>query len=127
MMRIARGTMVPLGYGRYFRSDRIVGLEPIEEHEGRGPGKRTKVHVQDLPHPVIASRSEGAMLRDMVRSPREVTRVHEQRQVLSDILDTIDELNPVLRSIVRDQAHWDLDRLEERIREVISEGEDAEP
>ncbi len=47
----------------------------------------------------------------------------EQRQVLADILDTIDELNPLLRSIVRDQAHWDLDRLEERIRDVLGEAE----
>jgi hypothetical protein len=35
-MNIEPGRMVPLGYGKYFRSDRIVGLEPIEE--GRGPG-----------------------------------------------------------------------------------------
>lgn len=124
-MRIARAMMVPLGYGRYFRSDRIVGLEPIEEDEGRGPGKRTKVHVQDMPQPVIASRSEGAILRDLVRSPREVTRAQEQRQVLTDILDTIDELNPVLRSIVRDQARWDLDRLESRIREVLGDEEET--
>ena len=116
-MRIARASVVPLGYGKYFRSDRIVGLEPVEKD--RGPGRRTKVHVQDMAHPVIGSRSESAILRDMVQSPREVTRAQEQRQVLSDILDTIDELNPLLRSIVRDQAHWDLDRLEERIRDVL--------
>ncbi|MFW6060249.1 MAG: hypothetical protein ACODAQ_08705 [Phycisphaeraceae bacterium] len=120
-MRIARASVVPLGYGKYFRSDRIVGLEPIEQN--RGPGRRTKVHIQDMPHPVVASRSESAILRDMVQSPREITRAQEQRQVLSDILDTIDELNPLLRSIVRDQAHWDLDRLEERIRDVLGEAE----
>jgi hypothetical protein len=40
-MNIEAGRMVPLGYGKYFRSDRIVGLEPIEA--GRGPGQRTKV------------------------------------------------------------------------------------
>ena len=33
-MRIAKGHMVALGYGKYFRSDSIVGLAPIEE--GRG-------------------------------------------------------------------------------------------
>ena len=120
-MRIARATMVPLGYGKYYRSDRIVGLEPIEEN--RGPGKRTKVYVQDLPQAVTASRSESAILRDLLQSPREVIRAQEQRQVLGDILDTIDELNPLLRSIVRDQAHWDLDRLEERIRDVLGEAE----
>lgn len=120
-MRIARNTLVPLGYGKYFRSDAITGLEPVEE--GRGPGKRTLVHVSNLAHPVVASRSESALVRDLAQSPREVTRAQEQRQVLTDILDTIEELNPVLRSIVRDQAKWDLDRLEERIRDVLGEDE----
>lgn len=118
-MRIQSGTMVALGYGKYFRSDSIVGLEPIEEN--RGPGRRTRVFIRDLPSPVVASRSEGAILRDMVETPREVTRGHEQAQVLADILDTIREINPLLRSIIRDQGKWDLDRLEDRLREVLGD------
>lgn len=47
-MRVEKGLMVPLGYGKYFRSDRIVGLEPIDEEDGRGPGKRTRVYVENL-------------------------------------------------------------------------------
>ena len=39
-MKIEKGRMIALGYGRYFRSENIVGLERIEE--GRGPGKRTQ-------------------------------------------------------------------------------------
>jgi hypothetical protein len=31
--------------------------------------------------------------------------------------------NPLLRSIIRDQGKWDLDRLEERIKETLSEEE----
>ena len=116
-MRVAESTMVALGYGKYFRADRIVGLEPIEQ--GRGPGHRTRVWIEDLPEPVAASRSDGAILRDIVQSPREVTRTQEQRQLLSDILDTIEGMNPILRSIIREQAKWDLDRLEERIRDAL--------
>lgn len=119
-MRIEKGIMVPLGYGKYFRSEKIVGLEPVEE--GRGPGKRTWVFVEDLEEPIVASRSEGAILRDMTEMPNEITRVREQHQLLGDILDTIGEINPMLRSIIRDQGKWDLDRLEERIRETL-EGE----
>jgi hypothetical protein len=33
--------MVPLGYGKFVRSDKIVSLEPIEDD--RGPGRRTIV------------------------------------------------------------------------------------
>jgi len=121
-MKIEKGSLVPLGYGKYFRSDSIVGLEPIEE--GRGPGKRTKVYIEHLDTPMIASRSEGAIVRDLVDLPQEVTRIREQHEVLSDILDTIGEINPLLRSIIRDQGHWDLDRLEERIREILRDEEE---
>lgn len=36
-MRVEKDLMVALGYGKYFRSDVIVGLQPIEEEAGRGP------------------------------------------------------------------------------------------
>lgn len=119
-MRIERGLMVALGYGKYFRSDRIAGLEPIEE--GRGPGKRTYVYIDDLNHPIVASRSEGAILRDLVESPEEIIRSKELQQLLADILDSVEEINPMLRSIIRDQGSWDIDRLEGRIREVLQVG-----
>jgi hypothetical protein len=45
------------------------------------------------------------------------------RDVLRDILDTISDINPLLRSIIRDQGHWDLDRLEERLSEVLRDEE----
>jgi hypothetical protein len=122
-MKVAKGLMLPLGYGKFFRSEKIVGLEPIEE--GRGPGQRTRVYVEALNTPVIASRSEGAILGDLVQLPREVTRSREHSLLLSDILDTITEIDPLLRSIIRDQGKWDLDKLEERIQETLRE-EDTE-
>ena len=55
--------MVPLGYGRFVRAEEIVAVLPIEE--GRGRGRRTHVHVAGLAAPLVASRSEGAILADM--------------------------------------------------------------
>ena len=121
-MKVEPGNMVPLGYGKYFRSESIVGLEPIEE--GRGPGKRTMVHVANLPTPIIASRSEGAILSDLIEMPREVTKSREQYNLLRDILDTISDINPLLRSIIRDQGQWNLDRLEERLKDILREEEE---
>ena len=118
-MKIEKGRMVALGYGKYFRSDSIVGVEPVEE--GRGPGNRTKVYVENLEAPLVASRSETAILRDLIEMPQEIMKAQEQYQLLSDILDTIAEINPLLRSIIRDQGHWDIDRLEERIKETLGE------
>lgn len=123
-MYIEKELMVALGYGKYFRSEMIVGLEPIEEGEGRGPGQRTRVYVQGLANPVTASRSEGAILRDMVEMPVEVTRAQEQHQLLADILETIHDIDPMLRTIVREQGKWDLNHLERRIRETLRESVD---
>lgn len=122
-MRIEPGMMVPLGYGKYFRSDSILGLEPIDEEDGRGPGRRTYVLVQGQAEPRVASRSEGAILRDMVALPGEVTRAQEQRQLLVDILETVQEINPMLRTIIREQGRWDLNLLERRIRDTLREDE----
>lgn len=118
-MRIVSGHMVALGYGKYVRSDRVAGLGPIEE--GRGPGRRTWVYLDGLADAFVASRSDGAILRDLVEPGQQAARGREQRQLLEDILDTIDRLDPVIRRIIRDQAQWDLDRLEERIRDGLGD------
>ena len=55
-----------------------------------------------------------------------MSRTREQYQLLADILDTVSGINPVLRAIVRDQGKWDLDRLEERIRDVLNDEEPAD-
>jgi hypothetical protein len=63
IMRATDIGMVPLGYGRFVRAVDIVAVLPIDE--GRGRGRRTHVHVAGLTMPVVASRSEGAILADM--------------------------------------------------------------
>jgi hypothetical protein len=63
VMRATDIGMVHLGYGRFVRADDIVAVLPIEE--GRGRGRRTHVHVAGLAGPIVASRSEGAILADM--------------------------------------------------------------
>ena len=60
--------MVFLGFGKWARADRIYALEPLEG-EDRGHGRRTRVWVDGVPDPVIASRSERAILDDMGEGP----------------------------------------------------------
>jgi hypothetical protein len=43
---------------------------------------------------------------------------------LRDIFETISDINPLLRSIIRDQGQWNLDRLEERLKEVLRDEEE---
>jgi hypothetical protein len=56
--------MVFLGFGKYARADRIYALEPLTGDE-RGDGRRTRVWVEGLPEPIIASRTERTILLDM--------------------------------------------------------------
>ena len=56
--------MVPLGYGKYVRADRVYALVPLEG-EDRGDGRRTLVHVEGIDEPLIASRSELAIAAEL--------------------------------------------------------------
>jgi hypothetical protein len=56
--------MVFLGFGKYARADRIYALEPLGEGE-RGHGRRTRVWVDGVPEPIVASRTERTILHDM--------------------------------------------------------------
>jgi hypothetical protein len=56
--------LIPLGYGKFVRADRIYGLVPLEGNE-RGDGRRTLVYVEGMEDPIVASRAEGAIARDL--------------------------------------------------------------
>jgi hypothetical protein len=58
------GRMIFLGFGKYARADKIYAVEPLGEGE-RGHGRRTKVWVEGVPDPIIASRTERTILHDM--------------------------------------------------------------
>ena len=103
-MKIQNGYMVPLGYGKYFRSDAIVGIEPIEQD--RGIGQRTKVYVEGLTQPIVASRTEGVILRDMLESDENTTSDFiasvQQTEMLRDIMESIVDIPPMLRSMIKE-------------------------
>ncbi len=56
--------LVPLGYGKFVRADRVFALVPLEGGD-RGDGRRTLVYVEGIEDPIVASRSEGAIARDV--------------------------------------------------------------
>ena len=56
--------MVPLGYGKFVRADRVYALVPLEGR-ARGDGRRTLVHVEGIDEPLVASRSERAIAGDV--------------------------------------------------------------
>jgi hypothetical protein len=90
---------------------------PIEEE--RGPGRRTFVHIQGQTNPVVASRAEDTIVRDLVQEPREVTQARQQQEILQDLLVDLGNVNSTVRRISRDEGGLDLERLERRIRQVM--------
>ena len=71
--------MVPLGYGKFVRADRIFALVPLDAHE-RGEGRRTYVHVEGVSEPLVASRSERAILADTEAALAEAAGVTRRRR-----------------------------------------------
>jgi hypothetical protein len=56
--------MVFLGFGKYARADKIYALEPLRGNE-RGGGKRTRVWIEGVADPIVASRTERSILHEM--------------------------------------------------------------
>lgn len=116
-MELRPNLIVPLGYGKFVRSDKIVAMEPIEDD--RGPGRRTKVYVEEMNGPLIASRTETAIIANIVETPREVLEATAALELLQDILDDIRQIGPMLRKSIKKEAGMDLERIEKRIKEIL--------
>ena len=70
--------MVPLGYGKFVRADRVYALIPIEGSD-RQDGRRTYVHVDGLAEPLAASRSERAIMGDVEAALAEAAGMPRRR------------------------------------------------
>ncbi len=116
-MKIQPSVLVHLGFGKYVRSDNVVALIPLEQE--RGPGRRTVVYLQGQAEPIVVSRAEDTIVRDLVQEPHEVTQSRQQQEILRDLLQNLDGVNATVRRISRDEGGLDLDRLEDRIMKVL--------
>lgn len=114
-MKIVPDRLVSLGFGKFVRSDRVVALVPIEED--RGSGRRTLVYVENIAEPLVAGRTEGTILRDMVGAESGTV------ELLRELQMQIGQVRPLLKSSIRSEAGLDLDQLSRRITELTGEQE----
>jgi hypothetical protein len=70
--------MIALGYGRFVRADRVFAVVPLAAKD-RGEGRRTYVHVDGMAEPLVASRSERAILRDVEEALTEAAGIPRRR------------------------------------------------
>jgi len=115
-MDIKRDRMVFLGYGKYWRSDAIIGLMPIEED--RGPKRRTNVFVEGRVEPIIASRTEQSILEDMGASEGGF-QVQALREAITELLAAFHEFSPVLRRALQHEHLFDVEQWEQRVGELL--------
>jgi len=99
--------MVFLGFGKYARADKIYALEPLVGDD-RGGGRRTRVWIEGVDGPVVASRTERTILHDMG---------HEGGD--SALLDEALELAERLASAA-EEGRVDLGDLGRRARKVLA-------
>ena len=123
-MEIREGIIIPLGYGKFVRSDKIIALEPIEDD--RGPGRRTRVYIEEMNGPLIASRTETSILSNMLETPKEIIEATAALELLQDILDDIDQIGPMLRKSIKKEAGLDLDKIQLKIQEILEHEIDLE-
>ncbi len=114
-MKIVPDRLVFLGFGKFVRSDKITAIVPIEED--RGSGRRTLVYVEDIREPLVASRTENTILRDMVGAESGAIEVLRELQV------QITQVRPLLKSSIRSEAGLDLDLLSKQISDLTGDDE----
>jgi hypothetical protein len=100
--------MVFLGFGKYARADKVYALEPLVGDE-RGGGRRTRVWVEGIPEPLIASRTERTILHEMG------VDAGERSAVLDQALDLAERL-----SAAAEEGRVDLGDLGRRARRVLA-------
>jgi hypothetical protein len=114
-MKVISDRLVSLGFGKYVRADKVVALVPIEDD--RGSGRRTLVYVENLAEPLVAGRTEGTIVRDMVGTESGAV------ELLRELQAQIGQVRPLLKSSIRSEAGLDLDQLQRRISDLTGEGE----
>jgi hypothetical protein len=77
--------MIFLGFGKYARADKIYALEPLGEGE-RGHGRRTRVWIEGVSDPIVASRTERTILHDMGQDAAAVSPIIDQALDLAERL-----------------------------------------
>jgi hypothetical protein len=115
-VEITHDRMVFLGYGKYWRSDGIIGLMPIEDD--RGPKRRTNVFVEGRAEPIVASRTEQSILEDM-GATESGFQTQALREAITELLAVFHEFSPVQRRALLNEHHFDIDRWEQRLGETL--------
>jgi hypothetical protein len=99
--------MVSLGFGKFARADKIYALEPLRGN-ARGDGRRTRVWIEGIADPIVASRTERTILHDMGQDAA------SRAPIIDDALDLAERL-----VAAADAGRVDLGDLGRRARRLL--------
>jgi hypothetical protein len=112
--------MIFLGFGKFARADKIYALDPIESSE-RGSGRRTRVWVEGISDPIVASRTERTILVDMGQRDAMSSGLVDQAVALAErVAADAERVGPLLRRSIKAEAGVDLDELARRARRLLT-------
>jgi hypothetical protein len=100
--------MIFLGFGKYVRADKIYALEPLGPGE-RGHGARTRVWVEGISEPIVASRTERAIVAAMGGNP-----ATESARIVDEALDLAQRV-----AEAAEQGRFDVGDLGRRARHLL--------
>ena len=100
--------MIFLGFGKYVRADKIYALEPLGPGQ-RGHGARTRVWVEGIAEPIVASRTERAIVAAMGGNPST-----EQSQIVDEALDLAQRV-----AAAAEEGRFDVGDLARRARRLL--------
>lgn len=111
--------LVFLGFGKYARADKIFALEPLRGGE-RGGGRRTRVWVEGLPDPLVASRTERTILHEMGQDAGGTAPLLDDALALAERLaEDAEKVGPLLARSIKAEAGVDLPELGRRARRLL--------
>jgi hypothetical protein len=113
--------MVFLGFGKYARADRIYALEPILGDE-RGGGRRTRVWVEGIAEPLVASRTERTILSDMGEdASAQISVLEDALALVERMADDAERIGPLLARSIKAESGVDLKELGGKARELLEQ------
>jgi len=111
--------LVFLGFGKYARADKIYALEPLRGGD-RGGGRRTRVWVEGLPDPIVASRTERTILHEMGQDAGATAPLLDDALALAERLaEDTEKVGPLLARSIKAEAGVDLAELGRRARRLL--------
>ena len=69
------------------------------------------VWVRGIPEPLVGSRSEGAIVDDLVTPAEDAARMKAQRSALQRLTTVLDAISPGVRRILSEEIDTDIDEL----------------